>query len=105
MSKQFVPMCAGNYNFGQISRYTVKRFIDGENTYKLIGNAKSQRQKDEIVLVSLLDVENYKVRDIRICCRHYLKCEKFDCEAHLRDLIEGELNSRVAKLLRSSNAT
>ena len=60
-----VPGCLGNYDFDHIAAFAKKRFIDGCDTVQLLQQAHSQCEKEEIVLVSLLDVEDDQIRDIR----------------------------------------
>ena len=50
------PRCLGNYDFDQIAYFAKKRFVEGFNTVALLEQAGSEREKEEIALVCLLDV-------------------------------------------------
>jgi len=85
------PGCLGNYNFDKIAFFARKRFIEGCNTVELMAAARSEREKQEIALVSLLDVEDEKIRDLQLCCKYAGQCKVMDCRERLKKLIEGEL--------------
>jgi hypothetical protein len=85
------PRCLGDYNFEEIAFFAKKRFVEGCNTVELMEAARSEREKEEIALVCLLDVEDDKIRDLRLCCRHAGECKVMDCRDRLKQLIEGEL--------------
>lgn len=85
------PRCLGNYDFEHIAHYARKRFVEGFDTVALMKQANSQREKEEIALVCLLDVEEDVIRDLKLSCRHADACEVTDCRDRLRDLIERDL--------------
>ena len=59
----------------------------------LMSAARSEREKQEIALVSLLDVEDDKIRDLELCCKYAGRCKVMDCRERLKKLIEGELGN------------
>jgi hypothetical protein len=81
----------GNYDFEHIIQYARKRFIDGYDTATLLRQANSQREREEIVLVCILDVKEDVICDLELSCRHASKCESTDCRARLRNLIQRDL--------------
>ncbi|MEK7758584.1 MAG: hypothetical protein AAB304_03120 [Pseudomonadota bacterium] len=85
------PRCMGNYDFEHIAHYARKRFVEGFDTVALLQQASSQREKEEIALVCLLDVKEDVIRDLQLSCQHADKCEVTDCRDRLRDLIERDL--------------
>jgi hypothetical protein len=85
------PICLGNYDFEDIARFARKRFIEGFDTVALLEQAKSTREKEEIALVCLLDVEDDVVKDLRLECRHAGKCKATDCRDRLKEIIEQDL--------------
>lgn len=85
------PRCLGDYNFEEIAFFAKKRFVEGCNTVELMEAARSEREKEEIALVCLLDVEDDKIRDLRLCCRYAGECKVLDCRDRLKQMIEGEL--------------
>jgi hypothetical protein len=85
------PGCLGNYNFDKIAFFAKKRFVEGWDTIELMEAATSEREKEEIALVSFLDLEDDEIRDLQLCCRHAGHCEVMDCRDRLKKLIEAEL--------------
>jgi hypothetical protein len=92
----------GNYDFEDIAHYARKRFIEGFDTVTLLGQAKSKREKEEIALVCLLDVEDDLVQDLRLDCRHAGECKATDCRDRLKRIIERDLAARRAAKTESS---
>ena len=82
------PRCLGNYDFEHIAHYARKRFVEGFDTVALMNQASSQREKEEIALVCMLDVEEGVIRDLQLSCRHADTCDVTDCRDRLRELIE-----------------
>jgi hypothetical protein len=85
------PRCMGNYDFNHIAFFAKKRFVEGCNTIELMEAAESEREKEEIALVCLLDVEDGQIRDLQLCCRHAGRCKAIDCREELIKIIEEEL--------------
>jgi hypothetical protein len=85
------PRCMGKYDFEHIARYARKRFVEGCDTITLLNQASTQREKEEIALVSMLDVDENVIRDLNLSCRHADSCEVTDCRDRLRELIERDL--------------
>jgi hypothetical protein len=83
--------CLGNYDFDDIARFARQRFVDGIQTMELLERASSRRELEEIALVSMLDVHDDVVRDLRLDCRHARTCKTTNCRARLKTLIEQEL--------------
>ena len=88
------PRCLGNYDFDHIAFFARKRFVEGCNTVTLLEQAKSVREKEEIALVCLLDVEENKIRDLKLSCKHADHCKVVDCRDKLKIMIEVELENR-----------
>jgi hypothetical protein len=85
------PGCLGNYDFDQIARFARKRFIEGCLTVDLLAQARSQREKEEIALVCMLDVADDQVRDLQLSCRHDGHCKVTSCRRKLKAMITAEL--------------
>jgi len=81
----------GNYDFEHIAFYARKRFVEGIETVALLMQANSEREKEEIALVCLLDVEDEKILDIQLSCRYADQCHVLDCRDRLRKMIQEEL--------------
>ena len=85
------PGCFGNYDFDSIAEFARKRYVEGESTIKLLQQARTQAEKEEIALVCMLDVEDEYVLDIQLDCRYAKDCKVTNCRDKLRKLIEIEL--------------
>lgn len=86
------PSCLGDYDFERIALFAHKRFIEGVETITLMEHAATEREKEEIALVCMLDVEDDMVRDLHLDCRYKEKCEVTNCRTVLRQLIEKQRN-------------
>ncbi len=85
------PGCLGNYDFDQIAFYAKKRFVEGYDTVSLLEQAKSEREREEIALVCMLDVEDDLIRDLKLSCRYSNTCKVTTCREKLKKMIEHEL--------------
>ncbi len=83
--------CLGKYDFEHIVSFARKRFVEGCSTIELMEQAESEREKQEIALVSLLDVEDDKIRDLRLSCIYEGECKVIDCRDKLKKMLEEEL--------------
>ena len=88
------PRCLGNYDFDRIAFFARKRFVEGCNTVTLLEQAESECEKEVIALVCLLDVEDNKIRDLQLSCKHADLCKVIDCRDKLKIMIEEDLASR-----------
>ena len=86
--------CLGNYDFEHVAFIARRRFVEGCNTVALLEQAKSECEKEEIALVSLLDVSDDKIRDLQLVCRCAGECKAIDCRDKLRRMIREDLKSR-----------
>ena len=90
------PGCLGNYDFNHITRHARKRFIEGYSTISLLQQARSDREKEEISLVCMLDVEDNVVLDLGLSCEHAGECKVTSCRSKLKTMIENELSYSTA---------
>jgi len=86
-----IPECMGNYDFNKIAFYAKKRFIEGCSTVELMEAAETQREKEEIALVSLLHVAKDEIQDIELSCNYASKCKVMDCRERLIKMIAEEI--------------
>jgi len=86
-----VPGCLGNYDFDDIVEFAIRRFVNGCSTIALLEEAKTEREKEEIALVSMLDVEDDNIRDMHLCCKNSAQCKVIDCRERLKRIIEEQL--------------
>ena len=81
------PGCQGSYDFEHVALMAKKRFIEGIDTITLMQQAKTEREKEEIVLIALLNVEDEQIKQIQITCPHQLSCHVVDCQQRLKLLL------------------
>ncbi len=86
-----IPDCMGNYDFDNIAFYAKKRFIDGCDTIELMKAARTDREREEIALVSLLHVAKDDIQDIELSCKYASKCNVMDCRERLLKMIAKEI--------------
>ena len=88
--------CLRQYDFDHIAFYARKRYVEGISTIVLLCNAKTESEKTLIVLASLLDLEDDKIRELKPFCSR--KCQRmmFDLRDRLRLMIEQECASQKA---------
>ena len=85
------PGCLGNYDFDHIALFARKRFIEGNDTMTLMEQAQTEREKEEIALVCMLDIEDDQIRDLNLICKYSDTCKLTNCREKLRNLISQEL--------------
>ncbi len=88
-----IPECMGDYDFDKIVFFAKKRFIEGCSTIELMQAAKTQREREEIALVSLLHVANDKIQEIELSCKHASQCQVMDCREQLKNKITEEIGT------------
>lgn len=87
----YVPGCMGNYNFENIAQFARKRFIEGYNTIELMMKARTYREKEEIALVAMLDLDDETVTDLSLDCKHAGKCKVTSCRSQLKKMLNDSL--------------
>ena len=85
------PGCLGNYDFDHIALFARKRFIEGNDTMTLMEQAQTEREKEEIALVCMLDIEDNLIQDLNLSCKYSDTCKLTNCREKLRNLISQEL--------------
>ena len=85
--------CMGDYDFDNIALFARKRFVEGYNTIELMEQATSDREKEEIALVAMLDLDDATVRELKLFCRYSDQCQLTNCRNLLKQLIEKELTA------------
>ena len=88
------PECIGNYNFDKIAFYAIRRFVDGINTIELMETAKTDREKEEIALVCLLDINDDELMNLKLSCTYSGVCKTVDCRDKLKKMIDVELHKK-----------
>ena len=82
------PGCMGDYDFDRIAGYAKKRFVDGYSTIELMAQATSDKEKQEIALVAMMDLEDQTVKDLNLTCVYANECKITNCRSLLKQLID-----------------
>lgn len=83
--------CLGNYNFDNIARYARQRFIEGISTIELMQRAKSNRRREEIALVAMMDIDDNTVENLQLSCQYKEQCKVTTCRKVIKEIIESNL--------------
>jgi len=86
------PNCLGNYDFDNIALYAKKRFFDGYSTIELLQEAKTTREKEEIALVAMMDIDDSIVSNLQLTCAYAEKCQVTSCRKVIKQMIEDNRN-------------
>ena len=99
--------CMGNYNFDRIAYFTKKRFIDGRDTIallvELLALAKTEREKEEIALVSSLELEDDRIKELQVRCRYAGQCKTDAGQCRTSDCIKKLKKMIVQQLEKGSD--
>ena len=87
----FENTCFSKYSLDRLVMYAKRRFIEGIQTVDLLKTANSELEKEEIMLIALLDVEDKEIHELVLECteddsRHVLNCRDI-----LKSLIKNKL--------------
>ena len=85
------PGCLGNYDFDNIALYAQKRFVEGINTMDLLLQASTIKEKEEIALVAMIDIDDSTVDNLQLSCPHSKKCQVTNCRKLIKEMIENNL--------------
>ena len=101
------PRCMGNYDFDHIAYYAKRRFIDGCNTITLLAEllafAKTEREKEEIALVSSLELEDDRIKELQVRCRYAGQCKTDAGQCRTSDCIKKLKKMIVQQLEKGSD--
>lgn len=89
---QYNPYCLGNYDFDNIALYARKRFIEGYNTIDLMQKAQSNRERQEIALVAMMDIDEATVENLQLSCQYAEQCKVTNCRKVIKEIIENNLH-------------
>ena len=90
------PGCMRNCDFEGIAHYARKRYVEGVSTIVLLCDAKTEGEKTLIVLASLLDLDDDKIRELKPYCSSQCQRLMFDLRDRLRLMLEQERAARHA---------
>ena len=85
------PDCPGDYDFDNIALYARKRFVEGISTIDLLLQATTAREKEEIALVAMMDIDESSVENLQLSCLHAERCEVTNCRKLIKQIIEDNL--------------
>jgi hypothetical protein len=84
------PACIRQYDFDQIAFFARKRYVEGISTIMLLCSAKTESEKTLIALVSLLDLEDDKIRELKPYCSQQCQRLMFDLRDRLKSMLNQE---------------
>ena len=90
------PACINRYRYKQIAFYARRRYVDGVNTIVLLCDAKSEGEKALIILASLLDLDDGRVRELIPGCSRKCQCRMLALRDRLRAMIAQECGGAFA---------
>lgn len=85
------PECLGNFNFDNIAYYARKRFIEGYSTIELMLQTESNRRRQEIALVAMMDIDDTTVKNLHLSCQYKEQCKVTTCREIIKEMIEDNL--------------
>ena len=88
--------CMRKYDFDRIAFYARKRYVEGISTIVLLSNAKTECEKALIVLASLLDLDDDRIRELKPYCSAQCQRLMFDLRDQLKSMIEQECADKRA---------
>ena len=88
------PGCIGNYDFDNIVLFAQKRFVDGYSTIELMEMANSDREKEEIALVAILDLNDKTITDLELNCKPADVFKVTNCRNLLKQIIQEGLATK-----------
>jgi hypothetical protein len=81
----------GNYDYDRIAVIAIKRYVEGYDTIALLDAARSQREKEEIILVALLHFDDDVLADFNLGCGGDDECQTITCRNRLKHMLRGYL--------------
>lgn len=84
------PGCMRKYDYDHIAFYARKRYVEGISTIVLLCNAQTDSEKTQIILASLLDLDDDKICELQPYCSGKCRRLMFDLRDRLRLMIEKE---------------
>lgn len=71
--------CVRNVDFERIAFYARKRFIEGIDTLTLMAQARDEREKREIALAALLDLDDASIGELKLfnCGQAFCKARSY----------------------------
>ncbi|WP_210396149.1 hypothetical protein [Motiliproteus sediminis] len=86
----FNSECLGNSDFERIARHARRRFVEGIDTVTLMQGASSERERREIALAALLDLDEATIAGIELFACDSLQCRAREYRQRLRRLLSLE---------------
>jgi len=83
--------CIGRYDFDKITEFAHKRFVEGMPLSALLRGARSTREKEEVAIISNMEVTPMTIRNIQLTCKHANHCSTKGCKSILHRLLDVHL--------------
>ena len=88
-------LCFCEYDIDELIHVGHKRYVENIPTVELMKNALSEKEKDEICVISMLDVDDDKLEKLRGDRVVDQKCNVISCRRLLRKQIKRKLGIEV----------
>jgi len=92
MKPQF---CFCNYDLDELIELGYKKYVKNIPTVELMKEATSEKEKDEICVISMLDVDDDKLEEVMSDMLEDEKCNVLSCRKLLRRQIRKKLGIQV----------
>lgn len=85
--------CIGRYDFDRITDFAKQRFVEGTPLAVLECSARSAREKEEVKIVTNVEVTPMTIRNVNFACKHADNCSSRErCASILSRLLDHQLH-------------
>ncbi len=88
--------CFCKYGDNELAAIARKKFVDQRSTMDLMESAKSEREMDEVAVISLFDVEDVALSELMKEKLEDDRCSVVSCRKMLKRQIEGMIKAKIA---------
>lgn len=86
--------CFSKYDFERMVTIARRKFIEGRPTLSLLKEAGSELEKEEVMLVTMLDVDDWNLIDIIEGCEEGDECSMMGCRDDFKKAIVSAIQLR-----------
>lgn len=90
------PECLRKFRYARIAFFARKRYLEGVTTIALLCEAATDNEKMQIILASMLDLDDAGFADLVPHCSHRCQCQMLNMRNRLRNMIEREGGGQLA---------
>ncbi|OVE81543.1 hypothetical protein BVY04_02985 [bacterium M21] len=86
--------CFSKYDFGRMVTVARHKFIDKKSTLALLKEVESDLEKEEVMLVGMLDVDDWNLIDVIEGCEEGDECSMLGCRDVFKQAIISAIRTR-----------